>query len=568
MTKAQQQNSMILVLVILGLVVINSIFFSFQLDLTANQAHSLNDKTVELLRGLEDPVSITYYLSPVLKEFSPNVQNVQGIEDMLQRFDAVSPQISLSQINPDDLEGPDLQNLINLGLMPQGFEQNENTRTVRGEFYSGIVLDGNGRTEVIPFLFQTNTLEYDLLSRILLLLETQRPKLGFLLGDNEQSYEQNFRLFTQELGTSFEIRTLNPGEVIASDLDLLVVAGNKDLSAADAYYINQFIMEGGRVFFAVEGMALNSSGQGMAAFPLENTPMVRLLTSYGVGVRSQFLLDKANKAITQGNAFRGFPLFTRTLATGVNFDHPITQQFTGLDLYIGSPLQIDPPEGLEATVLTKSTDQSWLAPNMVSFTPDQVDVTEFTATEFGPFDTSVILQGTIPSAFPGDPPPGVTGTGTVYEESLEPNAIFVVGDSDFMTDIFIRLAWRGFPEIPNQGIGSSEYNIQFFSNVIQFLGANADLLQIKNKPFRSFALNNFTAQNADLINDVLVITNVFVLPLALLIGGLLFAYLRRTRQIRVDSQKTGKAAKAKDIPKDPSGDEANKGHKKSSGEGA
>jgi ABC-type uncharacterized transport system involved in gliding motility auxiliary subunit len=78
MTKAQQQNSMILVLVILGLVVINSIFFSFQLDLTANQAHSLNDKTVELLRGLEDPVSITYYLSPVLKEFSPMYRMSRG----------------------------------------------------------------------------------------------------------------------------------------------------------------------------------------------------------------------------------------------------------------------------------------------------------------------------------------------------------------------------------------------------------------------------------------------------------------------------------------------------------
>jgi ABC-type uncharacterized transport system involved in gliding motility auxiliary subunit len=540
-TRKQQQFSMILVFTILALLALNSIFYAFQIDLTANQTHSLNPKTVQILQELDNPVKLTYYLSPIIKEVPPPRQNVQGIEDMLSRFADLSPNITYTQIDPDNLSAPDLQRVVNLGIASQGFQQQERSQMTMGEVFSGIVVDGNGKTEVLPFLAQANRLEYDLLSKILLLEQTEKPKMGILIGDFEQSYDQNFRLFTNEVGGLYELRTLNPGEVIASDLDLLLVAGNKDLSDADAYYINQFVMEGGRVFFALEGMAINSSGQGLPAFPLDNTAMIRLLTSYGINVRPEYLLDRVSKRITMGNDFRAFPLFTRTLGEMVDQEHPITSQFTGLDLFFASPLSIETPEGLEATVLTQSTELSWLAPNLVSFNPDQVEVSEYTASEFGPFPTSVALRGIIPSAFPGDPPPGVQGTGAVYQESAGENLMVVVGDSDFLTDIFIQLAWQGLPEIPHQGIGSSRHNIQFFANVIQFLGANPDLLEVKNKPFRSAALTAVTSDNVEGINTFLILLNVGIIPLAVLIGGLLFSVLRRRLQLQGAGQHSSKS---------------------------
>jgi hypothetical protein len=64
---------------------------------------------------------------------------------------------------------------------------------------------------------------------------------------------------------------------------------------------------------------------------------------------------------------------------------------------------------------------------------------------------------------------------------------------------------------------------------------------VKNKPFRSAALTAVTSDNVEGINTFLILLNVGIIPLAVLIGGLLFSVLRRRLQLQGAGQHSSKS---------------------------
>jgi len=539
--RSKQKKSMIMVFTILLLVALNSVFFYFKIDLTTNQVHTMTSTSKELLQKIDRPFQITYYLSPKIKDIDPETQDVEAIEDFLISLSSLSPHIQYTQVDPDTMEG---QKLGELGLLPQSLEVSSRSSVTWAEVYSGIVLDYQGRTERIPFISRSQPLEYELISRILNLVEAKKPKVGLLVGNFEESVEENFVIFEQNISEHYDLRILSPGEIISDDIDVLVVAGNKDLEDRDVYHINQYMMNGGRAFFAVDGMALNPSQSGLPAFPLRNTPMIKLLDSWGIEVSGEFLLDRVNKRIPvgQGN-FRPYPLFIRILPEGVNSAHPITSQFLGLDLYFASALKWDERNQMNTTTLVNTSVGGWIVPNLVSLEPNRVDVSMMTATEEGSFPVAVLLEGILPSAFPEGPPNDVAPVGVNTLESSEDVQMVIVGDSDFLKDIYMYWAWENVPNRPNQGLGKSMHNIQFFTNVIEFLSPRSDLLKIKSRPFRNLALTKVDESNRQWINGLLIGVNVFFIPSLFLVVGALYLFRRRKKAQRAPLSRMKKETK-------------------------
>src|ERR1700733_2506382 len=61
-------------------------------DSTSNKRYSLSDQTAKIVKGLAQPISITYY---------DKTSNFQTGKDLLARYTTLSPKVHLDYIDPD-----------------------------------------------------------------------------------------------------------------------------------------------------------------------------------------------------------------------------------------------------------------------------------------------------------------------------------------------------------------------------------------------------------------------------------------------------------------------------------
>ncbi len=485
MNKKQTTIITILVLcaIVLGMLVSHRLYVRW--DLTRNKAYTLAKVSRELYKEIPEQVTITYYISDKLKSIHP----IPGeIIDILKEYVTTSKG-KIRLVVQDPVKAGTVMAAERLGVQPQQIQTVEQDQASVATVYTGIVIEYLDKTEVLPVVFSTETLEYDITSRIRMLVREKERKIGILIGDPDKSYSRDFPdLNTALTQAGYTIQQIFKGEEIPVTLSVLFVFGGvENFDDWDLYRIDYFIQSGGKVLFAVDGVYVDYQ-TGLTARLWEDKGLLRMLANYGVVIEPQLALDKAclilpyqTMSMSGGVQVRlaRYPYWITVLDKNGNHDNPITANFSGVDLFWSSPLTLQAPSTVKAEVLFTTTENGWkmtkdfvVNPEMDFLFTAEADQTK------GTIPLAAALAGVFPSYFKEKSKPVREGS-TIQLPNLpsegKESRMVVIGDSDLATTLV-------------QYTRSSQ-NLDFLIQTADWLSNDDDILSIRNRAPQSGRLD-------------------------------------------------------------------------------
>ncbi len=490
----------ILTSVIFILAAMNSMVYFSRMDLTENKSFTISDITKKIISSIPDRVNITYFISDKIKTITPVATE---IEDLLFEYAAYSKgRIDIVSIDP--AKTGMTSKAESLGIIPQQIEVYDQNEQSFAMVYSGIVIQYLDRVETIPFTITLETLEYDLTYRIRKLVEDIDITIGILIGDYRKNIENHFSYLNDRLRQTYKLEIIKPGQEIPESISVLAVIGNKDLTDGDMLYIDEYIINGGKVIFGIDGVDVDMMNN-LAAVKLDKSPAIEMLKKYGITINNNLVLDKYAKRIPLRGTFPMlYPEWFGILGQNVSKENPITSRFGGLDLLWASSIDLIEIEGLTYERLLASTDQAWVLDSYVTAAPQEVSpLMGYKGDDQRQLDLGYVVSGTFKSAFTDK-----TGKNT---------RIIVIGDSDFVSDVI--------------EFSDSPYNIIFFENAVEWLSNDDSLLQIKTRDRRDLRLNKIEEPEKRVSAIMLVyLINIVIIPLLIITVAIVHFIRRKKRE--------------------------------------
>ncbi len=333
-----KDNNYIIILTSLLLVfLLNSLANSidFRFDMTAENRHSLAEETKTIIHDLDDNLFIKVYLDGDFPADFKYLQN--AVHNLLSQLKEISPKnIDFEFINPNQSNSDAdrmalFKQLVNQDLTPTDLEIRTAGNNSNQIIFPGALIYYKDKKEAVNFLTNTlgnttskniNTsvenLEYDFVSAIKHLKQNKVEKIAFLTGNGELTENEvydvtesvakdNFKLSYNYSIDRFNIKkfaidstTMQPN--LSRQLALLksykVVVIAKPTIAfnnIDKLLIDQYIMNGGRVLWLVDGVIadMDSLRQEKSSFiALKNQLNIDdQLLKYGVRINANLIED-------------------------------------------------------------------------------------------------------------------------------------------------------------------------------------------------------------------------------------------------------------------------------------
>ncbi|MCL2801600.1 MAG: GldG family protein [Treponema sp.] len=502
----------------------------FRIDLTKNKAYTISKVSRDLHKEIPDPVNITYYISGKLRNaFSAP----REIEDTLREYAAFSRgKIRLTVRDP---MSTGLASVEELGIQARQLPIVEQDQTSLITVYSGIVIEYLDRMEVLPWVI-LDTLEYDLTSRIRSMVNDSERWIGVIVGDSFRQWREDFGYLHLVLANAgYRVRLISPGEEIPDNTPgLFVLGGVEDLDEWALYRIDRYIQLGGKVLFAVKGVFVDTIYRTLEARNQMDIGLLDMISYYGVLVRPELVLDR-NMLVMQyqtQSQFGGsqhriarYPLWVGISGDNGNKDHPVSSGFSGIDLYWASPLELIPPETVEAVPLFTTSSESWLMREAFYTNPD----TPSYLVEAESFDTKgekilgASLTGIFPSFF-GDFVPQREGSYEQLPEMPEfarESRILVVGDTDFATNLM---------HVSHDFDRGIQHNLDFLLRAADWLANDDDIIGIRSRQPQAGRFDRI-ADPAHRLAAMRFsqIFNAGIVPILVIVSGFVFAYRRKNK---------------------------------------
>ena len=529
----------------------NQALTRFRLDLTEQRLFTLSEGTRNIIRAIDEPVTLRLYVSRSLASRLPSTSGyVARVRDLLQEYEyAADGKIILTVIDPEPFSEEE-DRAVAYGLSGLPLLDGEST------FYFGLVgtntLDDQ---EVIPRFTpdREEFLEYDLTKMIHTLAQAERPVIGLLSGlpldGRTQQAMMTGRppqpwLILERMEELFEVRHLSSLslERVEEDVDVLMMVHPKGLSDTVRYAIDQFVLGGGHTLVFVDPNAeadLNPTVPGLPPLP-GKSELEDLLAAWGLELdTTRTVGDMQIGADVQAQmgdrvATIRYPMWMNVPSPLLNREDVVTAELGNLTFGTAGALVTVPDAGPTVSPLAMTTPSGAGLVETEKVGP-MADI-ESLVREFRPDGTSYVLAarigGKAASAFPEGPPlpdtdtdTDTTGEGT--GEGEDPGAgegagaesgsegsetpgepipdhldegeihVIVVGDTDFLQDQF----WVQRQNIFGQSIPIPiSANGSFVINALDNLTGSGDLIGIRSRGrfLRPFTVVNELRQDAEL----------------------------------------------------------------------
>jgi gliding-associated putative ABC transporter substrate-binding component GldG len=363
-----------------------------KLDMTKDQRYSLAQSTVNYLsdkNNFENRISIQIYLDGNMPSELKNFQN--ALKDKLKDFKRIAGnRIEFLFTDPNVGTEDEIAALRaqlydrGRGILPMEILYLKDGTQSQMLLFPGALLSYsvNGITKegVVQFLPGTqpghpysldqmseiienalNNLEYNLLSAMRRLTQTNKPTIAFLQGHGELNPAETMRARAL-ISPYYQIKDLQLNDSISAlkDVDGLIIADPQTpFSQKDLYLIDQFVMRGGKLMCFMNTLALNEdtlNATGMTHTMRKNLLLDRLLFDYGIKIKENFVLDVncAPKIVPFAEtAF--LPWFYHMLATPSL--HPITRNVDPISLKYTNEIEfVQLPKAQLTPILTSSSN--------------------------------------------------------------------------------------------------------------------------------------------------------------------------------------------------------------------
>ncbi len=395
-----------------------------RIDLTATRQFTLSQGTINILRALDEPVTLRFFFSEKMASRFPQIR-VYGtqVRDLLLEYQShARGKLILEIVDPEPFS-QDEDRAVALGVSAIPTDTGDN-------LYFGLVgtnaVDGR---EAIAFFSQDREsfLEYDLTNLVYRLTLTKKPLLGLLsrlplefgLGGPMaamQGQGQPFVIYEQ-LTSVFEVENISQdADHIPDDVDVLMVVHPTDLPEKTLYALDQFVLSGGRMIVFLDPLlelneVLGVPSQGISG-PGRASDLEPLLKSWGVAYDSSIVVADLSRALRvqaapqSGRPYSDYVVWLGLVNNDVAKDDLVTSAISMLN--VAGAGAFFPLQGAKTqfTSLVRTTANSMTLEAdeiATTFNPDDL-VVSFQATPES-YTIATRISGDVMTAFPDGPPP-------------------------------------------------------------------------------------------------------------------------------------------------------------------
>jgi ABC-type uncharacterized transport system involved in gliding motility auxiliary subunit len=503
--RKKQIITTVLVLAIIIFAGLNSNRFFRRIDMTENRVYTISRVSRDLFQEIPEIVHITYYRSDKLDDLSPIPRLV---EDLLQEYTAHS-RGKITMETADPAATGQEQMIEMMGLIPQQVEVVERNERSVARIYSGIVVRYLNKQEVIPLVSGTETLEYELTTKIRGLVKDITRTVGVVVGDASRSFEQDYQFLAEELGGVFEVEEIPLGEPIGPEVRAVIVLGDKDMNESHVEVIDRYVQNGGSVLFMVKPVYVDLNAN-LAATSLDVRPLEELLESYGITMETGLILDVYAKDFRVPTQMFGqmawqivgtYPYWIALIEENVSAEHPISARYAGLDVLWASPITVEEREGIETEIIATSSAESWVVRENYITNPYQAYMLSNPTGEQKERPVAVVISGLLP---------GLDGG------SVENGRAMVISDYDCVSNVL--------------QYSNSPYNLDFIENAVEWLGNDEELTGIKTRSVRDMRLNAIQNPAGERrVYLLAILVNLAVVPAVVILYGVR-RFLRRRKR--------------------------------------
>ena len=515
-------------------------------DLTDDRHYSLSAASKTLLKQTDTPVEVALLLDGDLNAGFRRLQKAtqETLEEMAVYGDL---SIKTGHWSPDSLAA--------LGLQPTIIhEREQNGKTAQTTVYPYAIMSYKGKRAVVTLLKNTRglsgeenlnasieQLEFAFMEALHLLQQTETPRVAILEGHGEPDEAHTYDLMSAlskyyqvdrgSIMVNGEGLKVN-GHILDGYKAVLIVNPQGTFSDTERFVIDQYIMRGGAVLWALNGVQFSENVLQQEGFtpiiPLD-LGLTDLLFRYGVRV---------NPALVQDVQCLPIPVNVSTDPQQPNLQpmpwtyaplllssqgSPITRNLGQVMSTFVSPLDaVGGEDGIEKRILLATSTAS-----RITATPGEVDLNDMNPDlaqfkyEYVPI--AVSLEGAFASAYAHRMvPEGVETDEAIRKSGVKTRQVVIGSGSVLLNEI---QKGQALPMGYDRYSGMQFSNRDFVVNAILWLTDSEGLISLREKSVVLRLLNDRRAHNERL--KVQLVSTISPIAILAIIGGLVVIIRRK-----------------------------------------
>ena len=511
-------------------------------DLTDDKHYSLSEASKTLLRATDAPIEVTLLLDGDLNAGFRRLKKAteETIEELGVYADVVKVKGERLKVKGDSL-----------GLSPIIIhEREQNGKTAQTTVYPYALLSYKGKRAVVTLLKNTRglsgeenlnasieQLEFAFMEALHLLTQSETPRVAILEGHGEPDEAHTYDLMSA-LSKYFAV---DRGAIASDSIDahildgyqaLLILAPQTAFSDAERFIIDQYIMRGGAVLWALNGVQLSEEVLQKEGFtpiiPLD-LGLTDLLFRYGVRI---------NPALVQDVQCLPIPVNVSSDAEHPNFQpmpwtyapllltsqgSPITKNMGQVMSTFVSPIDaVGGEDGIEKRILlaTSTASRVTATPGEVNLSDMNPDMSEF---KYQYVPVAVSLEGTFTSAYAHRMvPEGVLTDEPIRKNGVPTRQVVIASGSIVINELQKNQA---LPMGYDRYSGMQFSNRDMVVNAVLWLTDAEGLIALREKDIALRLLNDKRAHDERM--KIQVISTISPVAILALIGGIVFVIRKR-----------------------------------------
>ena len=524
-----------------ALVVLTHVFV-VRWDMTDDKHYSLSEASKSLLKQTDAPIEVTLLLDGDLNSGFRRLKKAteETIEEMGVYADIVKVKGERLEVKGDSL-----------GLRPIIIhEREQNGKTAQTTVYPYALLRYKGKRAVVSLLKNTRglsgeenlnasieQLEFAFMEALHLLQQTETPRVAILEGHGEPDEAHTYDLMTA-LSKYFQV---DRGSITGEEGNIHMLDGYKAIiivdpqtafSDAERFVLDQYIMRGGAVLWAINGVRFSEQVLQQEGFtpilPLE-LELTDMLFRYGVRINPALVQDIQCLPIPvnvssdpQQPNLQSMPwTYAPLLLTSQG--SPITRNMGQVMSTFVSPIDaVGGEDGIEKRILLATSTAS-----RVTATPGEVDLNDMnpdmSSFQYQYVPIAVSLEGMFTSVFAHRMvPEGVETDEPIRKSGVRTRQVVIGSGSILMNEI---QKGQALPMGYDRYSGMQFNNRDFVVNAVLWLTDSEGLISLREKSVALRLLNDKRAH--DKRAEVQAISVIAPIAILALIGGIVWIVRKR-----------------------------------------
>lgn len=546
-------RNIVIVLFVVGLLNLLAYLFVIRVDMTDDKHYSLSEASIELLRKTEASIDITLFLQGDLNAGFERLQRAtkETIEEMSVHSDI--------HFSIEDLQSSySKEEAERMGMRPIVIhEREQDGKTAQTTIYPYALIQYKGKKAVVSLLKNTRGLsgeenlnasieqmEFAFMEALSLLLQTETPRIAIIEGHGEPDETHTYdlmtalsRYFQVDRGQISGIDSIVDAHILDDYRAILILAPQTPFSDQERFIIDQYLMRGGSILWAIDGIRLSEEVLQQEGF----TPIIPL----DLGLSEMFFRYgiRINPALVQDIQCLPIPVNVSSDPEQPNLQpmpwtyapllltsqgSPITRNMGQVMSTFVSPIEaVGGEDGIEKRVLLATSTASCLTatPGKVDLNNMNPDIEQF---RYQYIPIAVSLEGVFPSAYAHRMmPDGIASDEKIRKQSTPTRQIVIASGS-----IVINETQKGqiLPMGYDRYSGMQFSNRDMIVNCLLWLTDSEGLINLREKDITLRLLNDKRAHDERL--TVQLISTISPIAILALVGGVVMIIRKRKYQKR------------------------------------